>query len=65
VSNNLGMMIESLVALLLLVTIVYCAQLNMRLKRLKADEKVMKTTISELVGATESAERAIGASSTS
>jgi hypothetical protein len=57
--SNPGMVIESLVAILLLVTIGYCAQLNMRLKRLKADEKTLKTTIAELISATEAAERAI------
>ena len=55
-----GLTIESLVAVLLLVTILYCARLNSRLKLLKADERAMKTTITELVMATESAERAIG-----
>jgi hypothetical protein len=52
-------MIESLVALLLLLTIGYCAQLNMRLKKLHADEKTMKTTIAELMTASEGAQRAI------
>jgi hypothetical protein len=59
--NNLfGLTIESLVAVLLLLTILYCARLNSRLKLLKADERTMKTTIAELVLATENAERAIG-----
>ena len=59
--NNLfGLTIESLVAVLLLLTILYCARLNTRLKMLKADERAMKTTIAELVLATENAERAIG-----
>jgi hypothetical protein len=53
-----GLMIESLVAILLLVTIAYCLLLNKRLKRLKADEASLKTTISELIVATENAERA-------
>jgi hypothetical protein len=52
-------MIESLVALLLLVTIGYCMILNQRLKRLKADEQSLKATIAELVTATEMAERAV------
>ena len=51
-------MIESLVAILLLVTIGYCVILNARLKRLKADEQALKATISELITATEIAERA-------
>ena len=52
-------MIESLVAVLLLLTIVYCVVLNSALKRLKADELALKATISELITATEIAERAI------
>jgi len=52
-------MIESLVAILLVLTIAYCIMLNKRLKMLKADEQVLKATISELITATEIAERAI------
>jgi hypothetical protein len=59
VSNALGLAIESLVAILLLLTISYCILLNSRLKRLKADEQTLKATISELITATEIAERAI------
>lgn len=59
-SHFLPLAIESLVALLLLVTIAYCALLNRRLQRLKADEQSLKATISELITATEIAERAIG-----
>jgi hypothetical protein len=59
-SNGLGLMIESLVAILLLLTIGYSVILNRRLKRLKADEMALKATISELITATEIAERAIG-----
>jgi hypothetical protein len=51
--------IESLVAILLLLTIGYCMLLNTRLKRLKADEHSLKATIAELITATEIAERAI------
>ena len=58
-SNGLGLMIESLVAILLMLTIAYCIVLNNRLKTLKADEQVLKATISELITATEIAERAI------
>jgi hypothetical protein len=54
------MMIESVVAVLLMVTIGYCIVLNKRLRRLKADEMSLKATISELITATEIAERAIG-----
>ncbi|MGE9010325.1 DUF6468 domain-containing protein [Leptospira interrogans] len=59
-SHSLGIVIESLVAVLLLVTIGYCVLLNARLKRLKADEHSLKATIGELITATEIAERAIG-----
>jgi len=52
--------VESLVAALLLLTIGYCMVLNKRLKRLKADEQTLRATISELITATEIAERAIG-----
>jgi hypothetical protein len=54
------MMIESVVAVLLTVTIGYCIILNKRLQRLRADEMSLKATISELITATEIAERAIG-----
>jgi Domain of unknown function (DUF6468) len=60
VTNNLGTMIEGLVAILLVLTIGYCGVLNRRLKLFKADELSLKATISELVTATEIAERAIG-----
>src|SRR4029079_15291447 len=59
VSNGLGLMIERLVAVLLLLTIGFCLVLNGRLKKLKADEQAPKATISELITATEIAERAI------
>jgi len=55
-----GIAIESLVAILLMLTIGYCILLNGRLKRLKADEHSLKATIAELITATEIAERAIG-----
>lgn len=58
-NQALGLIIESLVAILLVVTIGYCALLNTRLKRLKADEQSLKATIGELITATEIAERAI------
>jgi hypothetical protein len=54
-----GFMIESLVAILLMVTIAYCVILNSRLMRLKADEQALKATIAELITATEIAERAV------
>jgi Domain of unknown function (DUF6468) len=59
VSNGFGMIIEMLVAILLALTIAYCISLNRRLKLLKADEQSLRATISELVTATEIAERAI------
>jgi uncharacterized protein DUF6468 len=59
VSHAVGLIIESLVAVLLMVTIGYCVVLNRRLKRLKADEQALKSTISELINVTEIAERAI------
>jgi len=59
-SHSLGIAIESLVAVLLMLTIGYCILLNNRLKRLKADEHSLKATIGELITATEIAERAIG-----
>ena len=59
-SHSLGIAIESLVAVLLMLTIGYCMLLNTRLKRLKADEHSLKATIGELITATEIAERAIG-----
>src|SRR5829696_5489802 len=54
------MVIETLVAVLLLLTIAYSVMLNKRLKRLRSDEMTLKATISELITATEIAERAIG-----
>jgi hypothetical protein len=59
-NHSLGVVIESLVALLLVVTTGYCMLLNARLKRLKADEHSLKAVIGELITATEIAERAIG-----
>ena len=59
-NHALGLAIESLVAVLLVVTIGYCMLLNARLKRLKADEHSLKAVIAELITATEIAERAIG-----
>jgi Domain of unknown function (DUF6468) len=59
VSNGIGLVIEGMVAILLVLTIGYCIVLNSRLKMLKADEQALKATISELITATEIAERAI------
>ena len=57
--NALPLTIESLVSILLLLTILYCIRLNEQLKRLKANGASMQQTIAELITATESAERAI------
>ena len=58
-SYNLGLGIETMVSILLLMTILYCVRLNKQLRLLKADEQSLRITISELVTATEIAERAI------
>ena len=58
-NHLLGVAIETLVAILLVLTVGYCMLLNKRLKRLKADEQSLKATIGELITATEIAERAI------
>lgn len=55
-----GFLIESMVSILLLLTILYCVRLNNQLRLLKADEQSLRATISELITATEIAERAIG-----
>ena len=57
--NGFGITIEMLVAILLALTIAYCVTLNRRLKLLRSDEQSLRATISELVTATEIAERAI------
>ena len=59
-NHSLGLIIETLVAVLLVITVGYCMLLNNRLKRLRADEHSLKAVIAELVTATEIAERAIG-----
>jgi len=58
-SSSFGIIIEIMVALLLMLTIGYCMLLNRKLRVLKADEHALRATISELVTATEIAERAI------
>jgi hypothetical protein len=59
VNNGIGMIINGLVAVLLVFTIGYCMLLNRRLKLLKSDEHSLRATISELVTATDIAERAV------
>ncbi len=56
---SLGLIIECIVAVLLVITIGYCYTLNRRLSRLRSDEESLRATISELITATEIAERAI------
>ena len=58
-SYNLGLGIETMVSILLLLTILYCVRRNKQLRLLKADEQSLRITISELITATEIAERAI------
>jgi septal ring factor EnvC (AmiA/AmiB activator) len=60
VSYHYGFLVETLVSILLLLTILYCVRLNKQLRLLKADEQSLRATISELITATEIAERAIG-----
>jgi hypothetical protein len=59
VSYHYGFLVETMVSFLLLLTILYCVRLNKQLRLLKADEQSLRVTISELVTATEVAERAI------
>jgi hypothetical protein len=59
VSTHYGFLVESMVSILLLLTILYCVRLNKQLRLLKADEQSLRATISELITATEIAERAI------
>ncbi len=58
-SYHYGYLVESMVSILLLLTILYCVRLNKQLRLLKADEQTLRATISELITATEIAERAI------
>jgi hypothetical protein len=60
VSYHYGFAIETMVSVLLLLTILYCVRLSRQLRLLKADEQSLRATISELITATEIAERAIG-----
>ena len=58
-SYHYGFLVESMVSILLLLTILYCVRLNSQLRLLKADEQTLRATISELITATEIAERTI------
>jgi hypothetical protein len=59
VSYHYGFLVETMVSILLLLTILYCVRLNKQLRLLKSDEQSLRATISELVTATEIADRAI------
>ena len=58
-SYHYGFLVETMVSTMLLLTILYCVRLNKQLRLLKADEQSLRATISELVTATEIADRAI------
>ncbi len=58
-NNGIALVIESLVAILLALTIGYCWLLNRRLLKLRSDESVLRATIADLVTATDIAGRAI------
>ena len=51
-SYHYGFLVETMVSVLLLLTILYCVRLNKQLRLLKADEQSLRATISELVTAT-------------
>jgi len=56
---SLGMVVEGSVAILLAVTIGYCAILNQRLKRLHSDREMLARMVGDLVQATGLANSAI------
>ena len=58
-SAIITLLADSLVAVLLVATILSSVGLSRKITRLKADETAMRTTIGELMLATETAERAI------
>ncbi|VAW23636.1 hypothetical protein MNBD_ALPHA12-1461 [hydrothermal vent metagenome] len=55
----MGFIIESIVAVLLVLTIGYCIVLNQRLKKLHADRDIMRAMIGDLMQATTMANGAI------
>lgn len=59
-SFSFGLAIESIVAILLVLTIGYCYVLNKRLVNLRDDKETMRDMISDLVAATTMANSAIG-----
>ena len=60
-SQILAVMADLLVAVLLVATMTTSIKLSRRMARMKADESAMRSTIAELMVATDSAERAITA----
>jgi hypothetical protein len=56
---GLGMIVESSVAVLLVVTIGYCMILNSRLKRLHSDRETLQKMVGDLVQATSLANAAV------
>jgi hypothetical protein len=56
---SLGMLVETLVAVLLATTIGYCIVLNQRLKRLHGDRDQLRKMVADLVSATTLANAAI------
>jgi len=58
--GSLGFIVETLVALLLIVTIGYCLVVNRKLERLRSDQSELKDIIRELNSATAHAEHALG-----
>ncbi len=56
---GLGLVIESLVTVLLAITVGYCVMLDKRLRRFRADEGGIRQTVVDLAMATERAENAI------
>lgn len=56
---SFGLIIESAVAILLMLTIGYCVVLNDRLRKLHADRESLKQMVSDLVRATDMANSAI------
>lgn len=56
----LGLMIETMVSILLAVTIVYCVMVSRKLERLRADQTALRDVVRELTSATSQAQTAIG-----
>ena len=56
----IGMILEALVAVLLVVTVVYCAILDRRLKALRSGQDGLKAIVEALDGATRRAQTSIG-----